>query len=440
MMERLLRWDEKAFVLLNEKLRSGLLDSLMPLVSSGSFWILVMGVLAAWLWCFKGPLGRRVVLKSGLGAALAYLVEHLIKFWIKRPRPFLAVPGARLLLEFKNSPSFPSGHAAVAFAIALTVARFYPRRAPWWLGWALLVSYTRVYVGEHYPVDVLGGALLGLVVAALSWLVPIEESLTGLVRRLLRKLPEPRFAIVKAGAAVLVFAAAIYATASAAWRLDETTKRIDDQAAALLGQSRELTRITDDVLAQSREIEFLQGLPNLLPKDKGYLRTQKAILDDVEALERKLASKLKNRLYLVIDSKVNKLYVKKGFASLWEADCSVGRGNFLVDKKTGRRWQFSTPRGEFHVLAKAKNPLWRRPDWAFVETREPLPPPDDPSRYVRGVLGQYVLSLGDGYLIHGLQNEKLLGRASSHGCVRVGADNLKKLYDTIPLGTLVFIF
>ncbi len=439
-MERLLRWDADAFVLLNEKLRSRLLDSFMSLMSSGPFWILVMGVLAAWFWCFEGSGGRRAVLKAGLGAVLAYLAEHLIKFGIKRPRPFLAVHGARLLLEFKNSPSFPSGHAAVAFAIALTAARFYPRRALWWLGWALLVSYTRVYVGEHYPLDVLGGALLGLVVAALSWFVPIEEISKGFARRLLRKLPEPKGAIAKAGAAALLSAAAIYATASAAWRIDESAKRLDDQAAALLRQSRELTRITDGVLAQSREIEFLQGLPNLLPKDKGYLRTQKAILDDVEALERKLAWKLKNRLYLVIDSKVNKLYVKKGFASLWEADCSVGRGNYLVDKNTGRRWQFATPRGEFHVLAKAKNPLWRRPDWAFVEAREPIPPPDDPSRYVRGVLGQYVLSLGDGYLIHGLQNEKLLGRSSSHGCVRVGADSLEKLYDTVPLGTLVYIF
>ncbi len=440
MINSLLRWDTRAFVLVNERLHARLLDSFMALTSSGPFWILVLGALGAWLWCFEGDRGRRTIAKAGLGAALAYLTEHLIKLWIKRPRPLLAVPGARLLLEFKQSPSFPSGHATVAFAIALTAARFYPRRALAWLLWALLVSYTRVYVGEHYPLDVLGGAMLGIAVAALSWLIPVESILRRLRQRLLESLPEPQRALSMAAGAAAIFAAAIYATATSAWRLDESSKRLDAQSAALGAQARELRRLTDGVLAQSREMEFLQGLPNLLPKDKGYLRTQKAILDDVAAIERKLSSKLKNRLYLVIDSKVNKLYVKKGFVSLWEADCSVGRGNFLHDKKTGRRWQFATPRGEFHVLAKAKDPMWKRPDWAFVESREPIPPPDDPSRYVRGALGQYVLSLGDGYLIHGLKNEKLLGRASSHGCVRVGADDLKKLYDTIPLGTLVFIF
>ncbi len=186
-------------------------------------------------------------------------------------------------------------------------------------------------------------------------------------------------------------------------------------------------------------MEFLQSLPNLLPKDKGYLRTERAIAQEVESLRRKLAGRLRGKLYIVVDAKAEKLYLERGFSLLMQADCSVGRGGLLKDKKTGRRWRFITPLGQFRVLAKAANPLWRKPDWAYVEDHEPIPPPDDPKRLVSGELGAYLLSLGDGYLIHGVKDEKTLGRPASHGCVHLGAADLKKLYDTAPVGTTVFI-
>ena len=75
-----------------------------------------------------------------------------------------------------------------------------------------------------------------------------------------------------------------------------------------------------------------------------------------------------------------------------------------------------------------------------MESKEPIPPPEDPARKVEGELGAYVLSLGYGYLIHGTKNEALLGTAVSHGCVRLGAENLAKLYEAAPIGTPVFIY
>jgi hypothetical protein len=94
------------------------------------------------------------------------------------------------------------------------------------------------------------------------------------------------------------------------------------------------------------DLEFLQGLPSVLPedKDKGYLRTQRAVSEEVKALRRVVAPRLKNSLYVVVDAKANKLYLKNGFKLLWQADCSVGRGGVLSDKKTGRRWEFVTSR------------------------------------------------------------------------------------------------
>ena len=78
------------------------------------------------------------------------------------------------------------------------------------------------------------------------------------------------------------------------------------------------------------------------------------------------------------------------------------------------------------MIGKAENPLWRKPDWAYVESKEPVPPPEDPARMTPGELGAFVLNLGDGYLIHGTKNEAGLGRPASHGCVRLGAEDLDR--------------
>lgn len=213
---------------------------------------------------------------------------------------------------------------------------------------------------------------------------------------------------------------------------------LEDESRALTEGARRLRSLVRESGERAGDARFLQDIP--LPEDKGFLRTQKAIEGEVGLLRAKTAKRLKGALHLVIDAKANKLYVKKGAKLLWQADVSVGRGGTLKDAKSGRKWEFATPRGEFRVIGKALNPLWRKPDWAYVEAGEPVPPPGDPSRMVSGELGAFVMNLGDGYLIHGTKREELLGRPASHGCVRVGAADLEKLYATVPSGTKVFIF
>ncbi|MBI5247384.1 MAG: L,D-transpeptidase [Elusimicrobia bacterium] len=227
---------------------------------------------------------------------------------------------------------------------------------------------------------------------------------------------------------------------AAASSLSRDAGRLEDQARALDTGARRLRSLARESGERAGDARFLQDIPNILPEDKGYLRTQKAIEGEVALLRAKVSKRLKGVLHLVIDAKANKLYVKKGAQLLWQADVSVGRGGVLKDAKSGRKWEFVTPRGEFRVIGKALNPQWRKPDWAYVEFGEPVPPPEDPSRMVSGELGAYVLNLGDGYLIHGTKREELLGRPASHGCVRVGAADLEKLYQTVPNGTKVYIF
>jgi L,D-transpeptidase ErfK/SrfK len=241
-------------------------------------------------------------------------------------------------------------------------------------------------------------------------------------------------------AALAVFGFETWSLSRAATELRQTANQLEETSLHLDQGAREIAGVAAQTKEQSKELEFLQGLQNLLPHDKGFVRTQKAMLEDVEALRRKVGQRLKDKLHIVVDTKANKLYLKKGLTLVMEADCSVGRGGSLIDRQTGRRWEFVTPRGQFEVLNKIKNPLWIKPDWAFVESKQPVPPPEDPSRKVEGELGAYLLNLGDGYLIHGTKNEELLGRAVSHGCVRVGAADLEKLYEAVPVGTMVYIY
>src|SRR5919204_6062337 len=100
-------------------------------------------------------------------AALALLLNQPISHLVDRTRPYLAHPAhAHLLIARSHDPSFPSDHATGGFALALGVWA-YDR----WLGTILLVlgailSFARVYVGTHYPGDVVGGALIGASVVA----------------------------------------------------------------------------------------------------------------------------------------------------------------------------------------------------------------------------------------------------------------------------------
>jgi L,D-transpeptidase YbiS len=84
-------------------------------------------------------------------------------------------------------------------------------------------------------------------------------------------------------------------------------------------------------------------------------------------------------------------------------------------------------------------PVWRKPDWAFLEEGEPLPARDG-DRMEYGVLGSFALGIGDGYYIHGTLYTRLLGQNVTHGCIRLSEADLDRLVDLAPLGTPVFIF
>ncbi len=156
-------------------------------------------------------------------------------------------------------------------------------------------------------------------------------------------------------------------------------------------------------------------------------------------LKKRISNLSPKGTYLVIDTAKNRLYVKKGEQTLKEVVVSTGSGSILNDPAGNRQWIFDTPRGELTVQSKTTNPVWTKPDWAFIEEGEEVPK-SYKDRMEEGVLGDYALHLGDGYMIHGTLYTRLLGRNVTHGCVRVGDADLDELYKTVSIGTKVIIF
>lgn len=175
--------DLPLFLLVNQEWRSALLDVLMPLVSHSPFMWGLAG-LATLVAARKGEFKRLAAafLVLLLAAGLADLAVKPLKKHFGRVRPEDAVAGtfyrdegrwARLPVDFvqtrERGSGMPSAHAANSMAVALAAMCLWPALGRWPLLLPLVVGYSRLYVGKHYPADVLAGwavgCLVGLVVA-----------------------------------------------------------------------------------------------------------------------------------------------------------------------------------------------------------------------------------------------------------------------------------
>jgi len=176
-----------------------------------------------------------------------------------------------------------------------------------------------------------------------------------------------------------------------------------------------------------------------LKDDKGKAIAPEKLAAANDKLRKKMAALAPKGQYVVVDTANNRVSLREGERILREMVASCGSGNVLVDPVGGRTWTFDTPRGQFQVRSKVNNPIWIKPDWAFIEEGEPIPPKGG-DRAERNMMGDYALGIGDGYFIHGTLYKRLLGRNVSHGCVRLGDDDLEFLFNTATLGTKVIIF
>jgi hypothetical protein len=181
---------------------------------------------------------------------------------------------------------------------------------------------------------------------------------------------------------------------------------------------------------------------------------QKSLPDSVVVSEKELVQlrekadllqKKMNRLaspgktYLIINTTENKFRLYNGNQQLRSGLCSTGSFIHLEADST-KNWIFETPKGVLTVRNKIPHPVWRKPDWAFIEEGLEPPPLNHPSRYEYGVLGDYALDLGNGYLIHGTLYQRFLGQSVTHGCIRLNDEDLASVYQTLVPGSKVYIY
>jgi undecaprenyl-diphosphatase len=161
-------WDVGVFHAINGLAgRVDSIDDIVEWISRFGPFVMVAGLIALWLW----PGTRLVrderqwtVIAATLAACLAMGVNQvIIRIW-ERPRPFLAHQ-AHLLMAPKYDSSFPSDHATFAFAVAVSVALVFRRVGIVALVMAVLIGFSRIYVGEHYFSDVVVGSSIGTAAA-----------------------------------------------------------------------------------------------------------------------------------------------------------------------------------------------------------------------------------------------------------------------------------
>ena len=167
--------DVTLFHFINGSLCNSVFDFLMPLITDlNKQRIVLVFVALILLWMLIR--GRSHVRIAAILLIITIVISDqlsssVIKYWLVRQRPCFALQNVHLLVSCGSGYSFPSSHAVNNFAAAIILAFFFPRTKWWFFGFAAIVAFSRVYVGVHYPSDVIGGAVIGLFCAGSVLLV-----------------------------------------------------------------------------------------------------------------------------------------------------------------------------------------------------------------------------------------------------------------------------
>lgn len=181
MLETLLNLDGGFLLLLQESVRNPMLDSLMKFITAlgngGMIWIGATILLLI-------PKKTRSIGMMSAVALLGSLIinNNIIKNIVQRPRPFVTFTDLQIIIPTPSEYSFPSGHTSSSFAAAAVFYRHLPKK----LGLpsvilAGLIGFSRLYVGVHYPTDVIAGVIMGILLSYLA------EFLVNLLRNKLKK-------------------------------------------------------------------------------------------------------------------------------------------------------------------------------------------------------------------------------------------------------------
>jgi hypothetical protein len=177
-----------------------------------------------------------------------------------------------------------------------------------------------------------------------------------------------------------------------------------------------------------------------LLKDKSVKKKIAKLDSEIDRLNKKVVGLVPSKAYIVVNTVDNKFFLYNKGNLIRIGRCSTGKNTILTNSAGKIINKFKTPRGCFTILGKKENPVWTRPDWDYIEQGLPIPKPNDPSRFENGVLGDYAMTLGHGYMIHGTIYKRFLGLPVTHGCIRLNDEDLEVVYKNMSVGSKVFIY
>ena len=253
-------------------------------------------------------------------------------------------------------------------------------------------------------------------------------------------------------------------------------------------------------VARTLELRYERDVSRMVFNDNLRLLAElrRSVGLETDSLARAIASSPEpaGQPYLVVSIEDRRLWFRQGDSVLFTTEVATGSGRVLERTGDDAHWRFETPRGRLIVISKETAPVWIAPDWHYIELAqrrglgvirlqrgesidagtgaqvtvvgsnvvvrypdgrlEPvdvarrgelvvggnvvIPPFGTVQRKYAGVLGTHRLNLGDGYALHGTNRPETIGRAVSHGCVRLRNEDIAALYEIVPVGTAVYIY
>jgi undecaprenyl-diphosphatase len=156
----LLKWDAVLFSYVIERTRKSHLNRLVWWISKSADGQAYPAILVLLIF-LQFRQWKAMVAAFLVSFAFELPIYRMIKQWVRRARPFQEIQGVKRLIVPPDLFSFPSGHTAAAFVVAALIGHYHPPALPLVYLWASIVGFSRVYLGVHYPTDVVAGALLG---------------------------------------------------------------------------------------------------------------------------------------------------------------------------------------------------------------------------------------------------------------------------------------
>ena len=170
MIDKIVEIDKQIMVFLNKTISNPIFDFIMPIITNQNFLVFFGLILIGYLAYYGGKRGRITIALLLIAASFSDAIcFQVIKPWVGRIRPshdFYEY--VNLLVSKGGKYSFPSNHAANSFVFATVLSYFYEKNKTFLYILASAIAFSRVYVGVHYPLDIVSGAIIGYII---SWII-----------------------------------------------------------------------------------------------------------------------------------------------------------------------------------------------------------------------------------------------------------------------------